>query len=213
MAPLPLCAGDDCTTTSASSTSSSSCRRTTPSTTTSGSYCTAPTGSNPTCTSGPGCCEAGPATEPARRVAGRRSTTPTNGAYDPQPLPRLRGRRDQRRRDGPVRHAAGRRLVLDAAELRLRRRGADRSPTGTSRRRRARRSLLPAARRRRARRTTCTSRARSSSSTTTPTARTRSARAARARPDARGFTEPDHRRSARRRTASRGRGTPRATRR
>jgi len=30
-----------------------------------GTYCTAPTGSNPTCNAGPACCEAGPATEPS----------------------------------------------------------------------------------------------------------------------------------------------------
>jgi len=30
-----------------------------------GTYCTAPSGSAPTCTSGPGCCEAGPATDPS----------------------------------------------------------------------------------------------------------------------------------------------------
>ncbi len=30
-----------------------------------GTYCTAPTGSNPTCTDGPACCEAAPATEPS----------------------------------------------------------------------------------------------------------------------------------------------------
>src|SRR5262245_8051390 len=29
-----------------------------------GRYCTAPTGSNPTCNAGPACCEAGPATDP-----------------------------------------------------------------------------------------------------------------------------------------------------
>ncbi len=47
-----------------------------------GRYCTAPTGSAPTCTSGPACCEAGPATEPS-------GASPivlddlANGAYDP----------------------------------------------------------------------------------------------------------------------------------
>src|SRR5207244_1800164 len=30
-----------------------------------GTYCTAATGSNPTCTTGPACCEAAPATEPS----------------------------------------------------------------------------------------------------------------------------------------------------
>ena len=33
-----------------------------------GAYCTAPTGSNPTCTNGPSCCEAAPATDPAGKV-------------------------------------------------------------------------------------------------------------------------------------------------
>ena len=34
-----------------------------------GKYCTAPTGSNPTCTDGPACCEAGPAKEPGTTMA------------------------------------------------------------------------------------------------------------------------------------------------
>ena len=47
-----------------------------------GTYCTAPTGSAPTCTTGPACCEAGPAHEPS-------GASPvvldddTNAAYDP----------------------------------------------------------------------------------------------------------------------------------
>jgi phospholipase C len=47
-----------------------------------GRYCTATTGSNPTCTDGPSCCEAGPATDPS-------GASPTNlddaesGNYDP----------------------------------------------------------------------------------------------------------------------------------
>ncbi|MCB9564969.1 MAG: hypothetical protein H6709_21200 [Kofleriaceae bacterium] len=47
-----------------------------------GTYCTAAPGSAPTCTDGPGCCEAGPATEPS-------GASPivlddaANGAYDP----------------------------------------------------------------------------------------------------------------------------------
>lgn len=47
-----------------------------------GRYCTAPAGSNPTCTDGPACCEAAPATEPS----GASPTTlddAANGAYDP----------------------------------------------------------------------------------------------------------------------------------
>src|SRR6185436_16100382 len=47
-----------------------------------GRYCTAAPGSNPTCTQGPGCCEAGPAREPS-------GASPivlddaSNGSYDP----------------------------------------------------------------------------------------------------------------------------------
>lgn len=47
-----------------------------------GGYCTAPAGSNPSCTTGPACCEAMPATNPS-------GATPTvlndatNGGYDP----------------------------------------------------------------------------------------------------------------------------------
>ena len=48
----------------ASSTWCSSSRRTTPSTRYFGRYCQAPAGSNPTCTTGPACCERAPDTEP-----------------------------------------------------------------------------------------------------------------------------------------------------
>lgn len=47
-----------------------------------GSYCSAPAGSNPSCTGGPACCEAAPATEPsgsAPIVLG----DDANGSYDP----------------------------------------------------------------------------------------------------------------------------------
>jgi phospholipase C len=45
-------------------------------------YCTAPAGSQPTCTSGAGCCEAGPATDPSGAVPIVLDDA-TNGAYDP----------------------------------------------------------------------------------------------------------------------------------
>ena len=47
-----------------------------------GAYCTAPAGSAPTCTSGPACCEAAPATEPsgAQPVV---LDDAANAAYDP----------------------------------------------------------------------------------------------------------------------------------
>ena len=47
-----------------------------------GRYCTAPTGSNPTCTSGPSCCEAAPEKDPSR--AGFVTLTDAqHGKYDP----------------------------------------------------------------------------------------------------------------------------------
>jgi phospholipase C len=47
-----------------------------------GQWCTAPTGSNPTCSSGPACCEAGPATDPSGASATLLDDT-ANGAYSP----------------------------------------------------------------------------------------------------------------------------------
>ena len=48
-----------------------------------GTYCTAPTGSNPTCTTGPACCEAAPATLPGDAGAPTVLTDSENGAHDP----------------------------------------------------------------------------------------------------------------------------------
>ncbi|MEO6420491.1 MAG: alkaline phosphatase family protein, partial [Polyangiaceae bacterium] len=49
-----------------------------------GTYCTAPTGSNPTCTAGPACCEAAPAMAPGDGGAAPVVLNDTeNGAYDP----------------------------------------------------------------------------------------------------------------------------------
>ena len=47
-----------------------------------GRYCTAPTGSAPTCTTGPACCEAGPATDPSGASPVVLDDT-ENGNYDP----------------------------------------------------------------------------------------------------------------------------------
>jgi phospholipase C len=47
-----------------------------------GRYCTAPTGSNPSCTGGPGCCEAGPATDPTGALPINIDDAATGG-YDP----------------------------------------------------------------------------------------------------------------------------------
>ena len=47
-----------------------------------GQYCTAATGSSPTCTQGPGCCEAGPATDPSGASPIVLDDT-ANGVYDP----------------------------------------------------------------------------------------------------------------------------------
>ena len=48
-----------------------------------GRYCTAATGSNPTCTSGPACCEAAPATEPGTEYTPVVLDDTENGGYDP----------------------------------------------------------------------------------------------------------------------------------
>ncbi|HEY1815582.1 MAG TPA: alkaline phosphatase family protein [Kofleriaceae bacterium] len=50
-----------------------------------GRYCTAATGSSPTCTQGPNCCEAGPATDPSGASPIVLDDT-ANGAYDPDHL-------------------------------------------------------------------------------------------------------------------------------
>jgi len=47
-----------------------------------GRYCTGPSGSNPTCTDGPACCEAGPATEPSGASPVVLDDV-SNAAYDP----------------------------------------------------------------------------------------------------------------------------------
>jgi phospholipase C len=47
-----------------------------------GTWCTAPTGSLPTCTSGPGCCEAGPGSDPTGAMPVVLDDT-ENGAFDP----------------------------------------------------------------------------------------------------------------------------------
>jgi len=46
-------------------------------------YCTAPTGSNPTCTTGPSCCEAGPAKDPGSGMAPVVLDDTENGTFDP----------------------------------------------------------------------------------------------------------------------------------
>ncbi len=48
-----------------------------------GSWCTAPTGSNPSCTSGPACCEAAPARDPGTGDPAVPLTDLTNAAYSP----------------------------------------------------------------------------------------------------------------------------------
>ena len=45
-------------------------------------YCTAPTGSNPTCTAGAACCETGPATDPGSGSLPLALTDAANGNYD-----------------------------------------------------------------------------------------------------------------------------------
>lgn len=47
-----------------------------------GRYCTAPTGSNPTCTDGPSCCEAAPATEPSG-ASPKTLDDAENASFDP----------------------------------------------------------------------------------------------------------------------------------
>jgi phospholipase C len=47
-----------------------------------GRYCTAPTGSDPTCTTGPGCCEAAPDTEPSG-ASPKTLDDSQNATYDP----------------------------------------------------------------------------------------------------------------------------------
>ena len=46
-------------------------------------YCTAPTGSDPVCTDGPACCEAGPATDPGTGAGPLLLDDATHGAFDP----------------------------------------------------------------------------------------------------------------------------------
>jgi phospholipase C len=48
-----------------------------------GRWCTAPTGSSPTCNSGPSCCEAGPDTAPGSDVTPVTLDDTQNGAFDP----------------------------------------------------------------------------------------------------------------------------------
>jgi len=48
-----------------------------------GRYCTAPTGSNPTCTIGPACCEAAPTTDPGTGAAPLVQDDAANAAWDP----------------------------------------------------------------------------------------------------------------------------------
>jgi phospholipase C len=64
MAPIPLCGGDDCVTSSNIKHVIVVVQENHTFDNYFGTYCTATTGSNPTCTTGPACCEAGPATEP-----------------------------------------------------------------------------------------------------------------------------------------------------
>jgi len=48
-----------------------------------GTYCQAPTGSNPTCTAGPACCEAAPATDPGSGLTPLRLDDAQHAAFDP----------------------------------------------------------------------------------------------------------------------------------
>ena len=48
-----------------------------------GTWCTAPTGSNPSCTAGPGCCEAAPAREPGSGITPYTLTDFENATFDP----------------------------------------------------------------------------------------------------------------------------------
>jgi phospholipase C len=51
-----------------------------------GRYCTAPTGSSPTCTDGAACCEAAPAAEPGQQLAPIALDDAANADYDPSHL-------------------------------------------------------------------------------------------------------------------------------
>jgi phospholipase C len=48
-----------------------------------GTYCTAAPGSNPSCNTGPGCCEAAPTVEPGSGTAATTLTDSENGTFDP----------------------------------------------------------------------------------------------------------------------------------
>ena len=73
MAQLPLCGGDDCMTMSSIKHVVIVVQENHTFDNYFGQYCTAATGSNPTCNTGPSCCEAGPAKEPGSTMA-----TPVN---------------------------------------------------------------------------------------------------------------------------------------
>ncbi len=51
-----------------------------------GKYCTAQTGSNPTCNTGPSCCEAAPATDPGTGMSPKVLDDAENAAFDPNHL-------------------------------------------------------------------------------------------------------------------------------
>jgi phospholipase C len=51
-----------------------------------GKWCTAPTGSNPTCTQGPACCEAGPGLDPGSQTTPATLNDALNAARDPNHL-------------------------------------------------------------------------------------------------------------------------------
>ena len=140
-----------------------------------GRWCTAPTGSAPTCTTGPACCEAGPAMDPGSTTAPSTLNDAFNAARDPDHTQACETTEiDGGKMDGFVTSAQ----VRLPAELRLRRRrqrpglldpraAGRRWPTATSSRSSAK-----------APPTTCTWRARSTCSSTTPTSRRPSARRA-----------------------------------
>lgn len=48
-----------------------------------GTYCTAPTGSDPSCTDGPGCCERAPAADPGTGTAPLLLDDAEHGGFDP----------------------------------------------------------------------------------------------------------------------------------
>ena len=83
-----------------------------------GRYCTAPTGSNPTCMQGPSCCEAAPTTDPSG--ASPKSLDDTeNAAYDPNhtqvcELDEI----DDGKADGPCQYCQGLLNVADGQSLR-----------------------------------------------------------------------------------------------